>query len=101
MREAPLETDQMNRRRFLKSAAAIPILPICGSQILTTSAKGAAPSPPARRVRPADPAWPSAASWDRLKREVGGRLAKVQSPVIACQNAPTSAACSELFSKLK
>lgn len=91
----------MNRRHFLKSSAAIPVLPICCSQILTTSAKGAAPGLPARRVRPGDPSWPSAESWDRLSRDVGGRLIKVQSPLAACQSAPNSASCSEVFKQLK
>jgi hypothetical protein len=91
----------MNRRHFLKSAAAIPFLQVGCSQLSETSAKRTAPSPAPRRVRPGDPAWPSAASWDRLNREVGGRLIKVQSPLAACQNAPTSAACSEVFRKLK
>jgi FAD/FMN-containing dehydrogenase len=91
----------MNRRHFLKTSAAIPFLPICASQTLTTSAKGAAPTRAARRVRPGDPLWPSAQSWDRLSREVGGRLIQVQSPLAACQNAPNSASCSEVFKQLK
>ena len=53
------------------------------------------------RVRPGDPGWPSAASWDRLNREVGGRLIKVQSPLSACQAAANSAECDEFFRKLK
>ncbi|HEX9284331.1 MAG TPA: FAD-binding oxidoreductase [Nitrospirales bacterium] len=60
-----------------------------------------APKPPVRRARPGDPAWPSAASWERLNREVGGRLIKVESPLAACRAAPTSAACGEVFRKLK
>jgi hypothetical protein len=53
------------------------------------------------RARPGDPAWPSRASWERLNREVGGRLIKVRSPLAACENAPPSAACAELFQRLK
>ena len=87
----------MNRRQFLKSAAAISVLPIGCSQVRTTTAKGA----PAHRVRPGDPGWPSAASWDKLNREVGGRLIKVQSPLNACRAAANSAECDELFRKLK
>ena len=91
----------MNRRHFLKSAAAIPVFAIGCSQLSKTSAKRVAPSPAARRVRPGDPAWPSAASWERLNRGVGGRLIKVESPLAACQNAPNSAEFSEFFRKLK
>src|SRR5213594_710088 len=91
----------VNRRHFLKSAAVIPVLQFGCSQLSVTSAKRAAASVAARRVRPGDPAWPSAASWERLNREVGGRLIKVQSPLAACQNAPDSAACREVFRKLK
>jgi FAD/FMN-containing dehydrogenase len=35
---------------------------------------------PFRRVRPGDAAWPSEAGWERLNREVGGRLIKLEAP---------------------
>ena len=89
----------MNRRHFLKSAAAIPFRGC--SHASTTSGKRVATSPPGR-VHPGDPGWPSAASWDRLNREVGGRLIKIQSPLAACRTAPgNSAECEEFFRKLK
>src|SRR2546426_9614572 len=91
----------VNRRHFLKSAAVIPVLQLGCSPLPKTSPKRATPGVAARRVRPGDPAWPSAASWERLKQEVGGRLIQVQTPVAACQNAPNSAGCRELFRKLK
>lgn len=91
----------MNRRHFLKSAAGIPVLAIGCSHLSNTSAKRTAPGGSARRVRPGDPGWPSAESWDRLNQEIGGRLIKVQSPLAACQNAPASAECGEVFRKLK
>jgi FAD/FMN-containing dehydrogenase len=56
---------------------------------------------PARRVRPGEPSWPSDASWDRLRREVRGRLTKVESPLTACQTEPEGAACAEVFRALK
>ncbi len=90
----------MNRRHFLKSAAAIPVLPILGSQILTKLAELSAPSP-ARRVRPTDPLWPSASKWERLSRDVGGRLIKVQSPLAACKDPTNSVSCSEVFREFK
>jgi FAD/FMN-containing dehydrogenase len=91
----------MNRRQFLKSAAAVAVLPIGCSHLSTTSEKRVAANPPVRRARPGDPDWPSAASWDSLKGEVGGRLIKVESPLATCRAAPTSPQCDEFFRKLK
>jgi len=54
-----------------------------------------------RRIRPSDPAWPSAAKWEELNRAVGGHLIKVQSPLVACQRAGTATSCEELFRNLK
>jgi FAD/FMN-containing dehydrogenase len=53
------------------------------------------------RVRPGEAAWPSEASWDRLRREVGGRLVEVQSPLARCVEAPSSPSCARLFDQLK
>ena len=53
------------------------------------------------RVRPGDSAWPSAASWDQLKREVGGRLVKIQSPLATCLEAPSGPSCAHVFKQLK
>jgi FAD/FMN-containing dehydrogenase len=53
------------------------------------------------RVRPGDSAWPSEASWDRLSRDVGGRLVKVESPLAACLEAPSSPDCAHVFKELK
>src|SRR6266850_934176 len=89
----------MNRRHFLKSAAVIPAFAIGCSQPAKTSAKRERVA--TRRARPSDPDWPSAASWERLKQEVGGRLIQVQSPLAACRDSPDGAACKELFRKLK
>jgi hypothetical protein len=89
----------MNRRQFLKSTAAIPVIATGSPQLLRTSVKDAAP--PVRRVRPGDPSWPSDGSWDRLRRDVGGRLIKVESPLAACRTAPQGAVCAEVFKQLK
>src|SRR5215469_10257602 len=69
---------------------------------------GAAPTPgastsarPAGRVRPGHSGWPSDAAWEELNRQVEGRLMKVQSPLIACVDAPSSAACAQTFKELK
>jgi FAD/FMN-containing dehydrogenase len=90
----------MNRRRFLKSTAAIPLLPLVASRALTSSAKGAAPASTVR-VRPGDPSWPSEMDWNKLRQTVGGRLIKVDSPLAACQKEPNGVACQEVLKRLK
>jgi hypothetical protein len=45
------------------------------------------------RVRPGDPAWPSAASWAKLKEDVGGNLIEVHPLFGACESAPNGADC--------
>jgi FAD/FMN-containing dehydrogenase len=68
----------------------------------TVPAVGASASArPASRVRPGDLGWPSDAAWEELNRQVEGRLMKVQSPLIACVDAPSSAACARTFKELK
>ena len=53
-----------------------------------------------RRVRPADPAWPSAANWEKLKQQVGGNLIPVQFPLTVCQGTSESTSCQDLFKNL-
>src|SRR5260370_771395 len=55
----------------------------------------------ASRFRPADPEWPSEASWDRLNQEVSGQLVKVQSPLAAWIDALPGPDCVHLFRQLK
>lgn len=89
----------MNRRRLLQSAgAAISLLP--GLRSLAKAQAGGN-SPTLARVRPGDPAWPSAASWERLNREVNGRLIQVQSPLSACAARPAAPECADVFAQLK
>ncbi len=88
----------MNRRTLLKRLAAVPLLSAVWpylSAAETTPAKSAF-----RRVRPTDPAWPSSASWDKLKQQVGGNLIPVQFPLTACEGGSNSAACQEVFKNL-
>src|SRR4029077_18905232 len=61
----------------------------------------AAALPPFRRVRPTDPGWPSAAAWDALKQQGGGRLIPVTSPLAPCLDAPNSAACAARFAEIQ
>ncbi len=84
----------MNRRGLLKSAGAISLTPLAWSPHLASAA-------PARRVRPSEPAWPARASWDRLNRDVGGRLVTVQSPLAACHAASDDTACRRVLEQLQ
>jgi FAD/FMN-containing dehydrogenase len=62
----------MNRREVLRTAAL--------SAIAAGCAPARRPSGSVRRVRPDDPDWPSDAAWDRLRRDVGGRLVTPAAP---------------------
>jgi FAD/FMN-containing dehydrogenase len=98
--DQPAKGGRMNRRRLLQIIAAIPFLPSIWSRVLgplraETAARSKA------RVRPADPEWPSEASWNRLNQEVRGRLVKVQSPLTACMDAPSDPNCAQVFKELK
>src|SRR5271157_3028582 len=86
----------MNRRTLLKHLASLPLL-----SALWPYLSAAEPTKTAsRRVRPTDPAWPGAASWEKLKQQVGGNLIPVQFPLAECQTAPTGSQCQELFANL-
>ncbi|HEY2132085.1 MAG TPA: FAD-binding protein [Acetobacteraceae bacterium] len=82
----------LKRRGFLKGALAVPV---------AAAVRPAGAARPAARVRPDDAGWPDAASWDRLRRDVGGRLSAVASPLDPCRAAPAGEACSALFGELK
>ena len=69
----------MQRRRFLKAAAATPLIILIP---WASFAQLARPGGTFRRVRPSDPAWPGAASWDELNHPVDGNLIKV-APLLA------------------
>jgi FAD/FMN-containing dehydrogenase len=90
----------MNRRSLLRTAASIPLVPGISAGVLGPT-RAAAVARPTSRVRPGDPAWPSEASWDRLNRDVGGQLVRVQSPLAACMAAPLSPGCAQVFKQLK
>jgi hypothetical protein len=85
---------RLNRRRLLYILAGLPFM-----SGLVAGASAAAQSK--TRARPGDPAWPSEESWDRLNREVEGRLIKVRSPLAACVGASSDADCAQTFKELK
>lgn len=84
----------MDRRDFFKGLAALSIIPVVGN------AEGAGVAKAFRRVRLGDAAWPSEASWTKLKTEVGGRLIKLESPLSPCKDAPTGKACEDVLKNL-
>lgn len=50
-----------------------------------------------KRVRPGETGWPTAAEWDGLNKQVGGRLMKLADPLAACRADPSGKACSAFF----
>ncbi len=92
----------MKRRQLLKAAAATPIL--TGAELLQLAAERAEQGydrKAASRVRPGDSEWPAEESWSKLKRLVGGRLIKVESPLSECREKPDSPSCDEVFKALR
>ena len=80
----------MNRRQALTGIATLAI------QAFLPPAGAAAKSRPfTKRVRPTDPAWPSAASWAQLNRETGGNLIEVPSLFGMCERQAGDAACTD------
>ncbi len=59
------------------------------------------PSPPVRRARPTDAAWPDAATWDQLEKAVGDHLVRVSSPTAACTVNADTARCRQILSDLE
>src|SRR6202451_4032675 len=89
----------MDRRALLRRLPAVPLLPTLWPYL--SIAKQTPPAKSAfRRVRPGDPSWPSAASWEKLKQQVGGNLIPVQFPPTACQGASESASCQDVLKNL-
>jgi FAD/FMN-containing dehydrogenase len=89
----------MNRRALLAHAVALPVLPlVCPQLVALSSAAEVAAGASVRRVRPSDPEWPDAASWEKLKQAVGGRLVKVEPLFGSCGRAASS--CDDVLSAL-
>jgi FAD/FMN-containing dehydrogenase len=68
---------------------------------MVAGAGAPAPRTPGRRLRPTDPAWPSAAEWEDLKARVGGNLLAPPSLLAPCETDPKSAECRALFKSLQ
>src|SRR5262245_52875408 len=92
----------MKRRQLLKAAASIPLLSrMEWLRLADARAEHGTSNQAFSRVRPGDADWPSEESWNKLRREVEGRLIKVNSPLSACREAPDSSACKVLFKALR
>lgn len=89
----------MDRRDFLKAAAAVPLLPLACTRGAPPSSGDA--SAASRWVRPGDSDWPSPEAWEALDRQVHGRLIEVESPLDVCRADPHGEACAARFGNLK
>ncbi len=92
----------MDKRSLLRRVTAFALLPVFFPRPARRAQAAAPPtSPLSRRVRPSDPAWPNEASWQRLNRDVGGRLIRVASPLAGCISSSDAAACQALIKDLR
>ena len=88
----------MDRRQLIAGAATLAVPALFSPRSLAT----AAPHPnPLHRVRPSDPAWPSPASWDRLRRAVAGNLGKVSPLFGPCGREPGGPECRDALQNLQ
>jgi hypothetical protein len=92
----------MKRRDLLGALVATPFLTGVSRRTAAAPMAGAPPvGSSSNRVRPGDPGWPSAVQWRELRRQTGGRLIEVRSPLRVCQAAPDADPCREFFRELK
>ena len=54
-----------------------------------------------RRIRPSDPQWPGAASWEKLSQAVEGNLLRPRALLAPCEAEPTGAACADVMKNLR
>ena len=92
----------MKRRTLLKWMAGAPLFGALLASLPDAAwAKAMATARTLRRSRPGQAGWPSAAEWDALNKQVGGRLMKLANPLAACRADPSSKACSDFFTAIK
>ena len=82
----------MRRRDVLKAALL---------SFVSTAARPASPAPAFRRVRPADPQWPSPAQWDSLGSRLSGKLIRPQPILASCQADRAGGDCAEALRNLR
>ena len=84
----------MNRRNMIRTALGLPLL--AGGwwhELAFAESRSDNAQHLRSRVRPSDPAWPSAANWAKLKEDVKGNLIEVHPLFGACESAPKGADC--------
>jgi FAD/FMN-containing dehydrogenase len=94
----------MRRRAWLKWMAVAPLLgrlPVGLPGAGAASARTVTTTRTLRRVRLGTPGWPSAGEWERLNRQVGGRLMKLADPLAECRGDPFGTACDEFFRAIR
>ena len=84
------------QRRFLLKVAALSTVSLIHPAALARAARRAR-----TRVRPGQPLWPSAAAWQELASQVGGRLQRLAPAFAACGPAPASVACLDIVALVK
>lgn len=91
----------MKRRDLLKAAVTLPLLPLLmrGGTALAHGA-GSLATGLHSRIRPGQSGWPTTVEWDRLKRQVDGRLLKLESPFAHCDVSHPEGACAEALKQL-
>ena len=96
-----IEGQGVNRRNFIQTATGLSLLAggLVSGLAFSESKIGKARSLRSR-VRPADSAWPSAASWAKLKEDVGGNLIEVHPLFGACESAPNGAECLDALKNI-
>src|SRR5260370_1728846 len=92
----------MKRRNLLRSIAILPLLSGGFAALLgqTKTAK-AVTTRTKQRVRPSDSSWPGAASWAKLKDDVGGNLIAVHSLFGSCEKEPKGATCLDALKNIR
>jgi FAD/FMN-containing dehydrogenase len=88
----------MDRRTFLKAAAASSLMSFGEAARSATAGVGTTPF---ARVRPGDAAWPSQARWNELFNAVRGRLVKLDDPLAPCRATAEGAACESFFKEMR
>ncbi|HLI17315.1 MAG TPA: FAD-binding oxidoreductase [Rhodanobacteraceae bacterium] len=92
----------MKRRTLLKWMAGAPLFGVLLANLPEAAwARTVAAIRTLRRVRPGDVGWPSAAEWDGLNKQIGGRLMKLADPLAACRADPSGKACSDFFAAIR
>jgi FAD/FMN-containing dehydrogenase len=87
----------MQRRTFLKAIAASFLQSVLWKGLTLQAATRRLIQ---RRVRPPDAAWPSAASWQKLKDAIAGNLVSVPPLSDVCESKPLGAACADLIKNI-